>query len=183
MPNTPNLDLPYPAPGAVTNVPQDIENLATALDGLVMPGGRMYQNSAQVLVGNFPGLQVLNMVQDFAKAGVTCAGNTITVPLPGTYIVSGQVSFNVSGIALENARFITYIYKNGAALLQNEEDFINTSVLTPLTAVPSPHVSDSVRLLANDQLTLRYYLFGLGSSNSSLQGSPTTFLSAQFLSS
>lgn len=95
MPNTPNLNLPYPADtDYVANGYLDIEQLATAIDNLFGPSSTYTPGTANIssptVVGHY--LIVGKWLQVWVQisAGTATATGTVDVELPPPYYATGR---------------------------------------------------------------------------------------------
>ncbi len=137
-----------------------------------VPGARARSTAAQTIANN--GAAIANLdTEDFDTGGLYTAPNdSITISVPGTYMLSGEVGFAADPQGHRSAQ----IQVDGTAVAVNQ-----TGATSPaITRVP---VSTIVRLLAGDVVTLRAtHSAGNSLATASYFGVGHAYLAAQWLS-
>lgn len=132
---------------------------------------RAHRAAAYNTIANAVTKMPLDTVDFDSANGFSVANNQYTVPIAGTYIVTGEVNIGANSAG---ERVIAFIYKNGALVAQG------SAVQSDGVAGMSSVVQDIVPCAAGDTLALYYY-----TTNADALGglaSPYTYLAIAALS-
>lgn len=113
MPTTPNLGLPYPPLSNTPNVPADIQNLATTMDGLCVVGGKHCLNpgvsvaTTETIVVDTPTLSLaassVFTIEFYCTFNVTVVGSDILMGIRQTSVTGTLLAQSAAlGVYLTN---------------------------------------------------------------------------------